>query len=102
MQEELQADVVKYISTVQPELEKMAGERTSFLSSLNSKLTAMVKAGSLREDEARTIYKQAMENPANVLNYLDVPTYQHRVGSIAKEASFSKERDPLEEFCFGT
>ena len=72
------------------------------MNALNSKLTAMVKIGSLNQQEAEIILKQASQNPANVLNHLDVPSYHHRVGSIAKEASSTEKTDPLYDFCFGT
>lgn len=94
---DIQDFIYEYISTAQPELEKLAGERDCFKDSLNSKLTSMVKAGSLSNEDAAIIYKQAMQNPANVLNYLDVPTYHHRIGTIAKEATTST-MDPFAEF----
>ena len=97
---DIEKTVVEYISTVQPELEKFANERTSFFHALDSKLTAMVKAGSLTEKEANVIIEQTKRNPANIFNHLDIPAFNHRVGSIDKEAGSSTQTDPLYDFAF--
>ena len=94
-------DVVKYIAGTQPLIEKLASEKETFHDSLEMKLSTLVKAGSLSREEAQIIKKAVLQNPASVFNFLDVPTYNHTVGSI-KQASVNscQKSDPLYDFCY--
>lgn len=92
--------IVEYISTAQPELEKLSSQRQSFLDSLNTKLVTLIKSGSLQKQEAENIMKSAKENPANVFNFLEVPSYRYSFGNIAKQSS-QAEMDPIEMFARG-
>lgn len=94
-------DVVKYIAETQPLIEKLASEKETFNDSLEMKLTTLVKAGSLSREEAQIIKRAVLQNPASVFNFLDVPAYNHTIGSV-KKASFdsSQKTDPLYDFCY--
>jgi hypothetical protein len=97
--------VVEYIATVQPMIEKQAATTDDFTKSLNSKLDHLVKSGSLTKDEATKIYKAACANPSLIFNYLEVPSYQHRIGQplnkTANVATDGKPLDALAKFALG-
>lgn len=90
--------LIEYVSTAQDLIEKSASEKQAFTASLTSKLNAMVNAGSMTSAEAHTIIKEAAQNPANVLNYLDIPTYHQKIASLSHQMAASEEIDPLEQF----
>lgn len=90
--------VIEYIATAQDLIEKSAAQKQDFASRLTSKLNSMVKAGALSSAEAHTIMKEAAENPANVLNYLDIPNYQQKIASLSTQSN-TVDMDPLEQFC---
>lgn len=90
--------MVEYIATTQPQLEKLASERKSFLATLQSKLNSMVKAGAMLSKDAENILKEAEVNPANALNYLDLPAYSKQIGNVTKTAK--SVTDPLSAFSF--
>lgn len=95
------ADVVKYIAETQPLIEKLANEKQTFYDSLEIKLSTLVKAGSLSREEAQIIKKSALQNPASIFNFLDVPAYSHTVGSIKQASDRSQEQsDPLFDYAW--
>ena len=97
----MKTSVLNYIATVQPELEKLAVERENFINMLSSKLNGHVKQGMFTRDQAIKIIKMASENPAKVLDYLDVPSYSASFGKISKNNGSSNEYDPLAKFVYG-
>lgn len=97
MPKEIDAKIVEYIASTQPKLEKYAAQQRTFLGSLQSKLVDLEKAGHITPTEHATIYKEASENPANILKYLDVPTYNKKVGTLRSNIP-SIKRDALLEF----
>jgi DNA-directed RNA polymerase subunit F len=91
--------VVKYISEVEPKLEKFASEKNKFITKLQEKVSYAVKIGSINTDKANRMLKEAMEDPSSALSYLDIPnTYTHKIGTPVNKTT---TKNVLYDFVMG-
>ncbi len=92
--------IIDYMSITQPALDKYAKQEKTFMGALQTKMSSLVKAGSIKETEANRIIKEAKANPASIFNHLDVQTFRHHTGSVGNRGNSSDEKDPLYRFAF--
>jgi len=88
----LDTTIIDYISVAQPELEKLAEQKTNFVTKLRNKLDDLVKKGSLTHSEADRIYDDALDNPISVLDHLEVPSYSYKLGSSTPGPNVSNKK----------
>jgi DNA-directed RNA polymerase subunit F len=90
--------VVKYISTVEPQLEKVASDKQRFISKLQEKVAYATRVGTINSDKANKMLKEAMDDPSTVLNYLEIPnTFTHKIGTPVNKSSYSN-RNAMVDF----
>ena len=94
----IEEKVIQYIASTQPQLEKQAMEKKAFMNTLKKKLASLRKNNCISDKEYNTILKEAEANISNVFKYLDVPSYNYRIGTPSDKNV--RKSDPLMDFAF--